>query len=434
MPIKEEHTFGDKDLLKKYLEALPKKSSMKLIFQPSDASGDISHVVAALVLDPRFKVLVIGGSGVANAYVDSYKIDSDRIYLLTEKYEQKAFADFWSGLKLPFKHGLPDATKAVRDAIKNAKVEGERKSIRKTLREAMRGGKEGINEAGFEQFIKEKNISCEKDLIVLWGRRSGKERAQHANLDSSSIGLYTLANRCADSGWNVVFAGDLNVTKGWEGREGFKFLGKFWDDEAWAHNELGRSGQVRLFYILKKKLNANGKGLVHVGMRSGGLDAYAFAQQHTIYLIPKSEAPRDERVNNLVIDMGKLYADRDTKSFARVALEQPPKARYQVPHVVQSQQDLAHGNDGAPQNRTKQEIFEQRQKDFEKEKIAFGSAMISHKLEDKIKHLDPSTSEYKLHMGRGFCASDLVVLKETIEKMLVAQAKRIEQKAEKNVK
>lgn len=59
-------------------------------------------------------------------------------------------------------------------------------------------------------------------------------------------------------------------------------IGRYWnaDRAFWT-----RDHQIRLFHILDYALRDQGKQMVHVGMRSGGLDMFAFAGQRTIYLI-----------------------------------------------------------------------------------------------------------------------------------------------------
>jgi hypothetical protein len=73
----------------------------------------------------------------------------------------------------------------------------------------------------------------------------------------------------------------------------------FWSGKNAAYDKhtvvlWGRDNQIRLFHVLRTMLNDQGKRLVHIGMRSGGLDMFAISGQRTIYVIGPDT--KDERI------------------------------------------------------------------------------------------------------------------------------------------
>ncbi|MCU0625587.1 MAG: hypothetical protein MUF21_03745 [Gemmatimonadaceae bacterium] len=173
---------------------------------------------------------------------------------------------------------------------------------RAALHAVIRGGKDRLDtDDVLFAFWDAKKVAVDKHVVVLWGRTSGKDKTEGGELgphvygDSSVTGLAQLADACCKRGWQVVVAGDVAAVDATR-FPGCIFIGKFWSDPHWADFYAGaqegaprlqiseQKAQVRLFYLLKRVLDP-GKRLVHVGMRSGNLDVYAFAGQDIVYLI-----------------------------------------------------------------------------------------------------------------------------------------------------
>jgi hypothetical protein len=118
----------------------------------------------------------------------------------------------------------------------------------------------------------------------------------HAEHDHSYTGMRQIIEACAAAvpPCQVIVAGDYRKKATSATRQTIQanaiVIGKYWDDVPLFKN---RQYQVRLFYVLKKMLKVRDRRLVHVGMRSGGLDMFGFSGQKTIYV---SRATGDERM------------------------------------------------------------------------------------------------------------------------------------------
>ncbi len=139
----------------------------------------------------------------------------------------------------------------------------------------------------------------------------------YPELDASTTGLGQLAAACRAEAWTVLIAGAVPQAKSARFAPGTIYLGEFWNEPAWKEKwEDSRQQQVRLFYILQRELQANKKRLVHVGMRSGGLDAYGFAGQAIVYIVAeystdKRMAPKVEQLKNAkVLEFDRYEAER----------------------------------------------------------------------------------------------------------------------------
>src|SRR5262249_51802298 len=120
----------------------------------------------------------------------------------------------------------------------------------------------------------------------------------HYDLNHSNTGWAQLGKLCLDNGMTVMMAGDLDRSK-WEKQTEFGgtplpnyiFLGKFFRDP--DHNiDLTRPQQLRFWEYVRDVLGRSGKALVHVGMRSGGMDFLGFAGQPIIYIVAKDADDR----------------------------------------------------------------------------------------------------------------------------------------------
>jgi hypothetical protein len=148
----------------------------------------------------------------------------------------------------------------------------------------------------------------------------------HPEGDASTTGLVQIATECRNRGWTVVLAGAIEPAK--QARFAHCiYLGEFWRiDGTWPFGG-NRQMQLRLFYVLKRELKNAGRKLVHVGMRSGGLDAYAFAGHAVIYIVSQGQTGSDNRMHGVV---GDFTAQGAKLPFARFVSTVPPKRRYAV--------------------------------------------------------------------------------------------------------
>lgn len=165
--------------------------------------------------------------------------------------------------------------------------------------------------------------------VVLWVRFSGKRGGPHPQHDTSYLGLTQLIQCARTSGLGVIIAGDrapapakLNklirsisrVT--WDLRE-------IWKDPLWAQvasagtAEEPRIRQLQFFDCLNRKL----RGIIHLGMRSGNLEAFALMGHRVYYLEERDirdharmEAWHTPRTGNVITG----------PRYDRIVIEQPP--------------------------------------------------------------------------------------------------------------
>jgi hypothetical protein len=137
-----------------------------------------------------------------------------------------------------------------------------------------------------------------KNFVVLWSRQSGKRGGAHVELDSSFEGIRQLARYFAVSKGNatVLLAGDESNGKlaalAAESPQ-IVNLSNMWEDDAWKKEPLKGSpylGQFAFFRHTAQLVN-----VVHVGMRSGILEAMSLMGMETFYLEP-SACPSGKRM------------------------------------------------------------------------------------------------------------------------------------------
>jgi hypothetical protein len=167
-------------------------------------------------------------------------------------------------------------------------------------------------------------------VVILWGRRSGKTKTKvspdppnlgpHLYGDSSTTALSDIAKGCKRLA-KVVVAGDVT---GKENRfPDCVFIGEFWNQlkgAPYSLKEVPQKTQIRALYFLKQLLKKQAKRLVHVGMRSGNLDNYAFAGQTVVYLVPAGFD--DRRTTQLATELPegkKRWIRSETPEVPRVA-------------------------------------------------------------------------------------------------------------------
>lgn len=293
-----------------------------VIYHRGDATGDIPHVLAALANDPTRGVIVMdgknskaGGLGkVANVMVDHFGVPPDRVKFVVSPDQVPAPPK--AGQKRIVNHRvfrmypLTKSTNFLRDDLA---LQVANPHVFKNIKAALRGPTLHSGQLPADPavpldvvdlnfldpqcaaFWVGKGIDFRRNTVVLWGRESGREGGMHPDHDHSYTGMRQIVEACAaaDPPCQVIVGGDYRK-KATATRQTIQdnaiVIGKYWDDVPLFKN---RQYQVRLFYVLKKMLKVRERRLVHVGMRSGGLDMFGFSGQKTIYV---SRATGDERM------------------------------------------------------------------------------------------------------------------------------------------
>jgi hypothetical protein len=297
-----------------------------VIYHRGDATGDIPHVLAALANDPTRGVIVMDGknstagglSKVGNVMVDHFGIPTDRVKFVESankvpeppKGGQRRIVNSRVFTMYP----LTKSTNFLRDDLALKAVNPH---VFKNVKAALRGPT--LHSKGLPDdpkvpldvvdlnfldpqcaaFWVGKHIDFKRNTVVLWGRESGRVGGMHPDHDHSYTGMRQIVEACIadDPPSQVIVAGDYRE-KATAPRQTIQdnaiVIGKYWDDVPLFKN---RQYQVRLFYVLKKMLKVRGRRLVHVGMRSGGLDMFGFSGQKTIYV---SRAAGDQRMEPVV--------------------------------------------------------------------------------------------------------------------------------------
>ncbi|MBR0646451.1 hypothetical protein [Plastoroseomonas hellenica] len=184
--------------------------------------------------------------------------------------------------------------------------------------------------------------ALKNDVVVIWGRMAAKRErgGAHYDLNHSNTGWAQIGNECLQRGLTVMMAGDLDPQK-WAVQTGFGgkpvpnyvFLGKFFEDKERGIS-LTRPEQLRFWEYVRDVLSRNGKRLVHVGMRSGGMDFLGFAGQPIIYVISRDA---DDRRMKPVAEQ---LAGAQDLSYSRFEASRRPKL-WKEPGTYDVQPDLA---------------------------------------------------------------------------------------------
>jgi hypothetical protein len=283
-----------------------------VIAQRGDATGDISHVLAALANEQNLAVLVFGGDkagvhisgrAIADTYVDQFQIAADRVVHI-DFSGQMGGNDGLVRQQIHASHGrtpkkLTTSTTTFTNNLDQVKLDAAKHLIRGADFNADPAIVRSVLDTFLEGFLAGQGIVFNSHTIVLWGRRSGAAGGAHPGQDHSRVAMKEIKDDCIANNRQVIFAGDFVNNPALADNIALYansiYLGQFWNQDARLVN---RSNQVRLFHILVQNLARNGRGLVHIGMRSGGLDMYAFSGQNTLYIL-SGNAP-DARMTNAV--------------------------------------------------------------------------------------------------------------------------------------
>jgi hypothetical protein len=378
------------------LQKLTTGGVRKVILQPSDATGDISHVAPLLGIFADHGVLVFRsehfdkGNYIPNVYVHEFNISQNRVAWLDAPLTkaQKGGIEGATNLTqcttvllaaLRAGRGLGEAPDA---ELGNVSLLGAGKStalsgMKAVLRGPGRFDPNNPSSEGSPSHSKDSIIDAylrrlgilpylaNQHWVVLWGRVSSEI---HIAANSSTLAIAQLARLCVDRKIGVILAGDINFEK-LDTHDGKLIgqcicIGQFWkkhDSPPGADGKkrfipleqlcepqlAARPDQVRLFYVLGKHLKLNAKRLVHVGMRSGGLDAYAFSGQRTLYLLPEHFG--DERMGRAVDALAEVKGF----AFEKQKLAAPVRQWTYAPEGKKNEGQLAFVKDKVANKPTK---------------------------------------------------------------------------------
>jgi hypothetical protein len=321
------------------LTALSGAGVTHVVFHRGDASGDQPHVIPMLAMEqlnraynvrlppgairaPIYGVIVIDalvplvtplgqagpqvagrptaprGQRMADSYVDQFRVSANLVAYVNLGQMMAAALNTAIPLHLPMRKvkltGPNGATQTSSALVLNSK------NYRHAIKDQFRGSKaqvplaalavpalspEVLLDMQLDQYRQLQNIPVDRSVVVIWGRKSGKSGGLYPQMDSSATGMAQLAASCHTRGYTVLVAGDIVQAK-MATHLGFAhaiWMGDFWNH--WGPIPNRRDLQIRFFYLLGKQLKANHRRLVHVGMRSGGLDMYSFSGQRVIYLV-----------------------------------------------------------------------------------------------------------------------------------------------------
>lgn len=156
-------------------------------------------------------------------------------------------------------------------------------------------------DGALEEWLREENIDpgnavYDKNIVVLWIRKSGERGGAHFENDTSFRALNQLAEKYVGEGRIVFLAGDYKEGKGLEEpKVNIYNITQFWQHgsdrlAAWEGNT--RTGQMRLYDYLNRK----SASLVHVGVMSGNLEAMALLG-HSVEV--GAHSPEDSGVSRM---------------------------------------------------------------------------------------------------------------------------------------
>lgn len=304
-----------------------------------DASGDLTQVVTALTIDDKLCVAVIpvNASGkhrtLYDALVSHYGFGPERVCCLDlrpgpdpmEVYKRLERATRDSRFVT-----LADCTKIIAGFYRSPKnVEDLKKRDLMRRRPAAPGENDEEIElfnAHWARFLGDFWNVCDRDVAVLWGRRSGMmPGGAHPEYDHSTRAMESLARMLIGCGFFVVFAGDFNEGSPLQPADPrhFALIGSFWKLGD-GRPDMTYPQQARFFHMLKWKLLLRSHFMIHVGMRSGTMERMAMSNFATLYIVnglygtPDTGDP-DNRLEPLVRSMHDRYL------FRRVQLKDLPK-------------------------------------------------------------------------------------------------------------
>ena len=288
----------------------------------------------------------------------------------------------------------------------------------------------------FDTFLSARGLTKLKAAsLVLWSRQSGKKQGAHLELDSGFYGIRQITQafdaKC-DGKHSIILVGDdkqkdtSTKLQQIATTEKCAYLGEFWKTREWQEKFSENRIAQLAFWIY---LNAKHK-LVHLGMRSGNLEAMSLLKMPVIYLEPKDSGSGDRMTafaeagipyERLQIGhspglTGRWAADYEqhgerpakTHNFAQdVSSEANRIKRYEL---SQTQNDIvatAKARDQAYKNRQWQRVGELKTQvnQLKEQKDAIAQTDYSASARLNVKEWDPANKAYT--RARGFDPTDV---------------------------
>jgi hypothetical protein len=194
-----------------------------------------------------------------------------------------------------------------------------------------------------DKFLISKRIDHGASYVILWIRFSGKEGGAHPELDDSWRGLAQIVYGLLDAGKNVIMVGrprknssivekmkkHLDILDEENAkvvpRGNLKIWGEYWLTESGELNKkiVGATRAAEYAILLRMVHSDWGCKLVHVGMRSGAMDAAALLGMRTLFF----ENPDNEQIKRT---QKWTRQDNSNPRYQRIPVEELPTWRARV--------------------------------------------------------------------------------------------------------
>lgn len=307
-----------------------------LLYQAAYMSGDMFAVGGALRLDSKTRALIIYDDNTENAakrLLDFYLKQCDAIRILAVKVndakaEYKAFGETPNNMTLAgikstqhvFFQSPGGATKLVGDQLSskwgNSPLRGD--WISKELWHVKR----------IDRFLELKNVAKNNRYVVVWTRFSGKgatvgaAAGAHPELDSSYAMLRQVISQRANFNRKIIVVGPdrRNKLGTLTSDSNVSIWGEYYRDPKWPKGT-DRAMEYGVFTRMQEDPWNN--DVVHLGMRSGAMDAAALLNMKTYFI---------EDANNQQIDRTKKWtlASNTNDYYKRIDVEYLPTLTGQI--------------------------------------------------------------------------------------------------------
>jgi hypothetical protein len=290
------------------------------IVQCGYMSGDTYSAAALLAADPGMRIILVKDTKGAGQYADKSELigKSDRVHVLDVSGLAITAVALWKSVSDAYKssHPLPDAKSSDSLVVLHRRLCNDYAPARRWPRSVTavtgllanrweadpRGTMAAVAKAwkigtlptaqkfALYEFMGSKfaktGFDIRKNIVVLWSRQSGKRGGAHLELDSSYQGIRQLAHHFADVSKRatVLLAGDernLKMKNFAATRGQVIDVTQMWDAPIWKE-QFGDAKFLAQFAFFKYL--ADDYKVIHVGMRSGLLEAMALLNMRTFYL------------------------------------------------------------------------------------------------------------------------------------------------------
>lgn len=315
------------------------------IFQPGYASGDMFSIAATLINDPNADVIISKIDktdkrdplkSIVDFYISS-GIKRDKIHCVDSNcnWKDEAFRIECIKRRISKNKMVEDGDITHVDGGTKYVAKNFSMDMREKIRTAWKVDASKDNEIG--EWLEKKGIpKTGKSVLILWSRFSGKQGEAHLEHDSSYTGIKQIAQSAVELQYDVILiVGD----SGYSPQKNQKYeaianginstyqaakvynLTEFWkndDSKIWEGNT--RIGQFKLYDYLNRHYNV----AVHLGFRSGNLEAMALLGYKVLYMEEPNSigGKRMEAWHNK--GNGKTTEGGMAPGYERLIVSQPP--------------------------------------------------------------------------------------------------------------